>query len=95
MNSNMNYGQTIPGIREGLGRGEVFRYLFVLEMLDGVELLKGQKYFMKMTKKQLKNGDLCNWLQTSSVASEEQLAKTIMVLHLMFTLRHFYRIGTR
>jgi hypothetical protein len=52
----MNYGQTIPGIREGLGRGGAFRYLFVLEMLDGVELLKGSKVFHENDQKQLKNG---------------------------------------
>jgi hypothetical protein len=78
MNSNMNYGQTIPGIREGLGRGEgVLDTYSFLEMLDGVELLKGSKVFHENDQKAIKEWFVTyvNWLQTSSVASEEQLAK--------------------
>jgi len=48
MNPNMNFGQTIPGRKEGKGRGEgvLDTYSFV-EMLDGVELLKTSKSFKK------------------------------------------------
>ena len=78
MNPNMNYGQTIPGIREGLGRGEgVLDTYSFLEMLDAVELLKGSKAFRENDQKAIKEWFVTyvNWLQTSSVASEEQLAK--------------------
>ncbi len=46
MNPNMNYGQTIPGVRNGLGRGEgiLDTYSF-FEMLDAVEILKESKAF--------------------------------------------------
>jgi hypothetical protein len=33
---------------------KVFRYLFVLEMLDGVELLKGSKVFHENDQKAIK-----------------------------------------
>lgn len=78
MNPNMNYGQTIPGIRNGLGRGEgvLDTYTFV-EMLDGVELLKKSKSFTAADQKAVTEWFTAyvNWLQTSSVAKEEQDAK--------------------
>ncbi len=78
MNPNMNYGQTIPGIRNGLGRGEgvLDTYSFV-EMLDGVELLKKSKSFTVEDQKAIKEWftSYVNWMQTSSVAAEEQDAK--------------------
>ena len=78
MNPNMNYGQTIPGIRNGLGRGEgvLDTYTFV-EMLDGVELLKKSKSYTAEDQKLIKEwfSAYVNWLQTSSVAKEEQDAK--------------------
>jgi hypothetical protein len=78
MNPNMNYGQTIPGIRNGLGRGEgvLDTYTFV-EMLDGVELLKKSKSFTAADQKAVTEWFTAyvNWMQTSSVAKEEQDAK--------------------
>jgi hypothetical protein len=78
MNPNMNYGQTIPGIRNGLGRGEgvLDTYTFV-EMLDGVELLKKSKSFTAADQKAVTEWFTAyvNWLQTSTVAKEEQDAK--------------------
>ncbi len=78
MNPNMNYGQTIPGRGNGAGRGEgvLDTYSFV-EMLDGVELLKGSKKFTINDQNTLKNWftDYLNWLLTSDVAHEEQNAK--------------------
>ncbi|WP_366187371.1 alginate lyase family protein [Flavobacterium ovatum] len=78
MNPNMNYGQTIPGIRNGLGRGEgvLDTYTFV-EMLDGVELLKKSKSFTATDQNAIKEWftTYVNWLLTSSVAKEEQDAK--------------------
>ncbi|CAN5739051.1 alginate lyase family protein [soil metagenome] len=74
MNPNMNYGQTIPGIRNGLGRGEgiLDSYSFV-EMLDGVELLKKSKTFTTTDQQAIKEWFTAyvNWLQTSPVAKEE------------------------
>jgi hypothetical protein len=78
MNPNMNYGQTIPGINNGLGRGEgiLDTYSF-FEMLDAVEILKKSKAFT--IEDQLAIEDWFktygNWLQTAPVAAEEQAAK--------------------
>lgn len=78
MNPNMNYGQTIPGKNNGLGRGEgvLDTYSFV-EMLDGVELLKKSKTFTVEDQKALKSWftTYVDWMQTSPVAAEEQNAK--------------------
>lgn len=78
MNPNMNFGQTIPGINNGLGRGEgiLDTYSF-FEMLDAVEILKKSKAFT--IEDQLAIEDwfktYVNWLQTAPVAAEEQAAK--------------------
>lgn len=78
MNPNMNYGQTIPGINNGLGRGEgiLDTYSF-FEMLDAVAILKKSKAFT--IEDQLAIEDwfktYVNWLQTAPVAAEEQAAK--------------------
>jgi hypothetical protein len=78
MNPNMNYGQTIPGVRNGLGRGEgiLDTYSF-LEMLDAVELLKSSKSFSIADQKVIKDWfvDYVDWLQTATVAFEEQKSK--------------------
>ena len=74
MNPNMNYGQTVPGIRNGLGRGVgiIDTYTFI-EMLDGVELLKKSKSFTLADQQVIKEWFIAyvQWLQTSPVASEE------------------------
>lgn len=74
MNPNMNYGQTVPGIRNGLGRGVgiIDTYTFI-EMLDGVELLKKSKSFTLADQQAIKEWFTAyvQWLQTSPVASEE------------------------
>lgn len=78
MNPNMNYGQTIPGIRNGLGRGEgVLDTYSFLEMLDAVELLKKSKSFTIADQNAVREWFTAyvNWLLTSSVAKEEQEAK--------------------
>ncbi|WP_026706821.1 alginate lyase family protein [Flavobacterium frigidarium] len=78
MNPNMNYGQTIPGINNGLGRGEgiLDTYSF-FEMLDAVKILKKSQAFT--IEDQLAIEDwfktYVNWLQTAPVAAEEQAAK--------------------
>jgi hypothetical protein len=78
MNPNMNYGQTIPGKRNGLGRGEglIDTYSF-LEMLDGVELLKQFKAFSITDQEGIKAWFTAylDWMLTSEVAAEEQNAK--------------------
>ncbi|GIZ09407.1 alginate lyase family protein [Flavobacterium sp. UMI-01] len=78
MNPNMNFGQTVPGFRNGLGRGEgvLDTYSFV-EMLDGVELLKKSKLFTTNDQLAIKEWfeAYVNWLQTSPVAKEEQEGK--------------------
>lgn len=78
MNPNMNYGQTVPGFNNGLGRGEgvLDSYSFV-EMLDGVELLKKSKSFTTADQRAVSDwfSAYVNWLQTSPVAAEELAAK--------------------
>ncbi len=74
MNPNMNYGQTIPGRKEGQGRGEgiIDTYSFI-EMLDGIELLEASPRFKENDKLAIKKwfSDYLDWLLTSSVAKEE------------------------
>ncbi len=74
MNPNMNYGQTIPGVRNGLGRGVgiIDTYSFV-EMLDGVELLKKSKAFTAADQRAVNEWFTAymDWMQTSPVAREE------------------------
>lgn len=78
MNPNMNYGQTIPGVRNGLGRGEgiLDTYSF-FEMLDAVEILKESKAFETQDQMAIQDWfrTYVSWLQTSAVAAEEQQAK--------------------
>lgn len=53
MNPNLNYGQTIPGRRDGLGRGTgmIDTYCFV-EMLDALTLLDSSKAMTPAIKKE-------------------------------------------
>lgn len=78
MNPNMNFGQTIPGINDGKGRGEglLDTYSFV-EMLDGVELLKKSNAFTISDQDAIKEWftSYINWMLTSEIAAEEQNAK--------------------
>ena len=78
MNPNMNFGQTIPGKNNGLGRGEgvLDTYSFV-EMLEGVEVLKQSKTFSVSDQEEIKEwfSIYLNWMLTSEVAAEEQNAK--------------------
>ena len=78
MNPNMNFGQTIPGINEGKGRGEgvLDSYSFV-EMLDAVELLKSSKKFTQKDKAALNEWftTYLNWMLTSEIGQEENAAK--------------------
>lgn len=78
MNPNMNYGQTIPGVNNGMGRGEgiLDTYSF-FEMLDAVEILKKSKTFTNEDQIVIKNWfkTYVNWLQTATVAAEERTAK--------------------
>ncbi|MBC5836304.1 alginate lyase family protein [Flavobacterium muglaense] len=78
MNPNMDYGQTIPGVRNGMGRGEgiLDTYSF-FEMLDAVEILKESKAFETLDQMAIQDWfkTYVSWLQTSTVAAEEQQAK--------------------
>ncbi|MDD2798595.1 MAG: alginate lyase family protein [Bacteroidales bacterium] len=78
MNPNMNFGQTIPGRNNGKGRGEgiLDTYSFV-EMLDGIELLKGSSEFTKKDREALVAWftEYLNWMQTSEIGKEEFSAK--------------------
>lgn len=78
MNPNMNFGQTIPGKLDGKGRGEgvLDTYSFV-EMLDGVELLKGSRSYSKKVDAGLQDWftNYIDWLLTSDIANDERNAK--------------------
>ena len=77
MNPNLNYGQTIPGHRKGLGRGTgmIDTYCFV-EML-ALTLLDSSKAMTPAIKKGMKEWftQFVEWIQTSPVAAEENAAK--------------------
>jgi hypothetical protein len=74
MNPHLNYGQTIPGRNNGLGRGEgiIDTYSFV-EMLEGVELLRKSKRYTKKVDDGLKAwfGAYLDWMLTSPIGIEE------------------------
>lgn len=77
MNPNMNYGQTIPGINNGLGRGEgILDTYSLFEMLDAVEILKKSESFSLEDQEAIEDWfkSYVNWLQTSAVAADEQQA---------------------
>ena len=78
MNPHLNYGQTIPGHNNGMGRGTglIDTYSFVA-MLDAIELLNGSKAMNSKLEKGLKNWftQFTEWMQTSKVGKEEQRAK--------------------
>jgi len=74
MNPHLNYGQTVPGHNNGMGRGYgiIDTYSFV-EMLEGVELLKSSKQFTKKDRQGLHAWfeAYLDWMLTSPVGKEE------------------------
>jgi len=78
MNPNLNYGQTIPGHNNGMGRGTglIDTYSFVA-MLDAVELLKGSKAMNSKLENGLKEWftQFTTWMQDSTIGMEEKDAK--------------------
>lgn len=78
MNPNLNYGQTIPGRNNGMGRGSglIDTYVFVT-MLDAVELLDGSKALNSKTKAGLKDWftRFSTWMRESDTGKQEQKAR--------------------
>ena len=78
MNPNMNFGQTISGRNDGKGRGEgiIDTYSFI-DMLDGVELLKGSKYYSPQVAEGLTIwfSTYLDWMMTTEIGNEEFTAK--------------------
>ena len=78
MNPNMNFGQTIPGRKNGEGRGEgvLDTYSFV-EMLDGLELLKTSSLFTNDDQRSVIEWfkSYLDWMMNSEIGSEESNAK--------------------
>jgi hypothetical protein len=74
MNPHLNYGQTVPGHNNGMGRGFgiIDTYSFV-EMLEGVELLKSSKKFSKKDRQGLHDwfSAYLDWMLTSPIGKEE------------------------
>jgi hypothetical protein len=78
MNPNLNFGQTIYGRLEGKGRGAgMIETYKLVEMLDGVELLKKSTKFTASDRQGLQNwfSDFLNWMITSEVGNQEYNAK--------------------
>ncbi|MEI6751814.1 MAG: alginate lyase family protein [Paludibacter sp.] len=78
MNPNMNFGQTISGRNEGKGRGEgIIDTYCLVEMLEGVELLKKSKFYTHAVSEGLTNwfSDYLNWMMTTEIGNEEFTAK--------------------
>lgn len=78
MNPHLNFGQTIPGINNGMGRGIgiIDTYSYV-KMLEGVELMHSSKALSKGIKEELKSwfADYVEWMITSPIGLEEDEAK--------------------
>jgi len=74
MNPHLNYGQTVPGHNNGMGRGfgVIDTYSFV-EMIEGVELLKASKRYTKKDQQGLHDWFVAylDWMLTSPVGKEE------------------------
>lgn len=74
MNPHMNYGQTVPGHNNGLGRGFgiIDTYSFI-EMLDGVELIKSSKNWKAKDEQGLIEwfSQYLDWMLESAVGKEE------------------------
>ena len=78
MNPNMNFGQTIQGYFDGKGRGAgMIETYKLVEMLDGVELLKKSTRFTASDQEGLQHwfSDFLNWMMTSEVGNQEYNAK--------------------
>ncbi len=78
MNPNLNFGQTIYGYFGGKGRGAgMIETYKLVEMLDGVELLRKSPKFTKTDQKNLSIwfADFLNWMLTSEVGNQEHNAK--------------------
>ena len=78
MNPNLNFGQTIYGYFGGKGRGAgMIETYKLVEMLDGVELLRKSPKFTKTDQENLANwfAYFLNWMLTSEVGNQEYNAK--------------------
>ncbi len=78
MNPNLNFGQTIYGRLQGKGRGAgMIETYKLVEMLDGVELLRKSPKFSKTDQEILAKwfDDFLNWMMTSEVGNQEYNAK--------------------
>jgi len=77
MNPHLNYGQTVPGHNNGMGRGFgiIDTYSFV-EMLEGVELLKASKKITKKDRRGLHDwfSAYLDWMLTSPIGKEAKNA---------------------
>ena len=76
MNPHLNYGQTIPGHNNGLGRGEglIDTYSFI-EILEGVELLRTRISKKDMQKLVQWFSDYLDWMLSSDIAKESSETK--------------------
>lgn len=74
MNPHLNYGQTVPGHNNGMGRGFgiIDTYSFI-EMLEGVELLRASDRYTKKDQQGMLAWfeSYLDWMLTSPVGTEE------------------------
>ncbi len=78
MNPNMNFGQFIPGRNNEKGRGEgIIDTYSLVEMLEGIELLKGSANFTKTDQASLTEwfNAYLDWMLTSDIGRDEFEAK--------------------
>ena len=76
MNPNLNYGQCIPGITDGRAEGLIETSGFI-QMLDGVHLLDGSRYWTARDNRELKEwfAAFLDWMLTSPIGIDEARAK--------------------
>ncbi|WP_420151937.1 alginate lyase family protein [Siphonobacter sp.] len=72
MNSNLNYGQAIPGVTDGRGIGLIDSRYFAI-LVDAVQLLKPSKAWPKAEHQALQSWfrTFLDWMQTSPVGKDE------------------------
>jgi len=78
MNPNMNFGQFIPGHNNEKGRGEgIIDTYTLVEMLEGIELLKPSAYYTKADEASLSEwfNTYLDWMLTSDIGRDEFEAK--------------------
>ncbi len=75
MNPNVNFGQAIPGIRDGRGAG-IIEFHFLIQVVDAILMISSSKHWDEADEKGIKQwmADFLEWLRTSEIGIEESQA---------------------